>query len=309
MNKLAKFVKYLPDSVLKKINNAKDYYADLGCDLKELGRDIVNGFKRPFMISVVLLGIVDLGLLNYLEKHHNETNVNKPLVIERQMDEKLVFEVKQLSKDEIGSVKKCKNLRNDYYETLNRLFESNLYKGKMFGPETEVVDELAQLLKEMNQNTQNLQYNYATLIKGNLAKLGLSSQDVQRIITKNGELNQEEKSLAVQLGVYEFLGKQIEVRQNGNLMSMMKNQPLTRESHVNKSNIKEGIKTEAKTISTKDFGEICMIESLYAEVASQDIFNDILMNLEKSNYGVDGLLNKAQKLQGKAQLYEQTLTR
>lgn len=307
--------KYIPDSVLKKLNDTKTYYVNLGRDLKELGRDVVDGFKQPFMLTMLFMAMASLGALAYQYKHHNLTNVKKPYVIEQsklhqEAAPKLVFQQKVLKEDEIGTVKKCKNLKEDYYVTLNQLWQSDLYQDKNLDSETKIVNDLSLLMKQMNRNTQNLQYNYATLIKEKASLLSLTDDRFKQILTQKNNLNENEEALVLQLGIYGFLENQLKVRQMGDKDAMMVDNLLSdqdRASFINGD--KNAISILTKDLVAKDAGEICVCESLFLDAVTTDEFKQILVNLEKKNYNVNDLIEKARKQQLKVQPVEQELIR
>ena len=60
---------HMSDSMLKKLNNTKSYYVNLWHDLKDLGQDIVNDLRQPFMLIMFFMSIASVAALVYNNKH------------------------------------------------------------------------------------------------------------------------------------------------------------------------------------------------------------------------------------------------
>lgn len=297
--------KYLSDSLLEKLNKTKKYYQDLGHELKELGRDILNDFKQPFMMGVLIFGVLDLGLWNYVEKHHNATNPKKPIEIVREFDENIKLVEKKLSKAEAGNVAKCRSLKDDYAQTINDLMQSDFYQNNDFDSQDEVVKQVAELLKNMNRNTQNLKYNYAAMVKESTVNLRLNDERIQQILSGKFTLSEGEKNFATQLGIYEFLDRQIAVRMHGSKDDLYQQDMLNDNvAMIKQFDDTKKIASAAKGLPAKTFGEICVRESLMKEVFMQSKFNRGLSNLEARGYHVDEILGAARSMLNRDQVVE-----
>ena len=321
LSKLKEKVK-LSDNMKKKLEDAKNYYIDLGHDLKELGSDVLNGFlHNKFLVGALVFGIIDFSLLGYISRHDNPTQEKQPLVIKQEAEyttkgskPKLVVVEDLVPEGEYIEIAKCKDLKKNYYKTLCKVLYSDVYKeGGLFSSEDSAAKDFSKMINVFNENTQDLKYNYAALIQKNMANV--SKERIQEIICGNAEnMNEAEKTLAVQLGVYNYLDHQLTVRASGNIEDWKEQDviqsgrnsvfqiyqvPGERYNRTSYKNLMQfggkGIKDFAKTFACTELGEVCMPEILVMEMLQHNIAYTYLTKLSDRGMDVNAVLKKAQK--------------
>lgn len=314
----------ISDGMKKKLEDAKQYYIDLGHDLKELGNDILNGFLRnKFLMAACLLGIIDMGVLGYLSKHENPTLERQPLVIERQSEYSVDgIKPKLVAEEEVADflryfeVAKCKDLRKNYYKTISKTLNGEFYKtAGLFDDEDTVVHKFGDMINAFNENTQNLKYNYAAVINESMGKV--SKERIQEMLCGEiKDMNDSEKALSVQLKVYDYLDKQLKVRSSGSLEDLQEQDVLMKHfdklpifpneedkyNHIAYKNMMkfggQGIKQCAKNmpVSKKYLGsDDCLAVALVEEMLQQNILNVQLDRLLRRGHDKGVILKKAQK--------------
>ncbi len=314
----------LSDGMKKKLEDAKQYYIDLGRDLKELGNDILNGFLRnKFLMAACLFGIIDMGLLGYLSKHENPTLEKQPLVIERQSEYSVDgIKPKLVAEEEVAEflryfkVAKCKDLRKNYYKTISKTLNGEFYKtAGLFYDEETIAHKFGDMINDFNENTQNLKYNYAAMINENMAKV--SKERIQEILCGEAkDMNDSEKALSVQLKVYDYLDEQLKVRSFGSLNEMQKqdvmmecfeNLPILQNegdkyNRITYKNMMklggQGIKQCAKNLPVSDEylgSDYCLGETLVAEMMQQNVLIVQLDRLSRRGHDKEVVLKEAQK--------------
>lgn len=313
--------KHIPNSILKKLNNTKNYYIELGHDLKELGSDIVNGFLHSkFLMSIALVGLIDFSMLGYIAKHDNPTKKKEPLIVERHADytihgarPNLVVTKEPITDGKYVEIMKCKDLKKNYYKTLRSVLNSESYKKAGIHCSQElVVNDFIKMINQFNENTLYLKYNFAALVQRSMANV--SKEKIQEIAlgqTKN--LNDAEKTLAIQLGIYDYLDNQLKVRLSGTVENWEEQDVLRgNDNHLfclyqfpgekyNETSYKnmmefggKGIKSFAKTFQDKYFCDDCLSDVLVMEMLQQNIANTYLDKVSEHGFNKDVILSNAQ---------------
>ncbi|MBR4418487.1 MAG: hypothetical protein IKT33_00595 [Clostridia bacterium] len=311
----------LSDNMKKKLEDVKKYYIDLGHDLKELGSDVLNGFlHNKFLVGALVFGIIDFSLLGYMSRHDNPTEEKRPLIIKQEAEfttegskPKLVVIDDLIPEGEYVEINKCKDLKKNYYNTLRKVLNSNVYKeGGLFSSEDSAAKDFSKMINVFNENTRDLKYNYAALIQRSMTNV--SKEKIQEIICGNVEnLNEAENTLAIQLGIYNYLEHQLAVRASGNVNDWKDRDALQygcgsnfhiyqvpgeRYNRTSYKNLMEfggkGIKDFAKTFACTELGEVCMPEILVMEMLQHNIAYTFLTKLSDRGMDVNAVLKKAQ---------------
>lgn len=314
---------HLSEGMKQKIDAAKDYYVDLWRDLKVLGNDIVTGFtQNKFFLIAAILAVPCLGLMSYTTKHENPTQKNVPITIERQLEEnngvqtsKLVAVKEDVQPGDYVEIAKCKALKNNYHATITKVLRSEFYRrAGRFDHEDKIARQLGDVINAFNENTINLKYNYAASLKVKLGMPTLTQERIHEISTnKNVELSDAEKALVVQLGVYDFLDRQLKVRATGSKQDFMAQDVMAGQGYsllnlkptqgevYNQTLFKNMLAYDGAAIAKNAkqlpncVGEICLRKSLVSELLAQNVINVLLKKLEDRGLDVDVLLAKAQK--------------